>query len=117
MFSKLICDLKGNFSDDTPFLKKKVIEQIIASIEPNADVIIPETSKGVEPLCAVYSKRCLKPIEKNLIEQKVKIRQFFENVRVRTVSENILREYDPELSSFFNINTPGDLLLAKKNIL
>ena len=102
---------------DTPFLKKKVIEQIIASIEPNADVIIPETSKGVEPLCAVYSKRCLKPIEKNLIEQKVKIRQFFENVRVRTVSENILREYDPELSSFFNINTPGDLLLAKKNIL
>jgi len=102
---------------DTPFLKKKLIEQIIALIEPGADVIIPKTSNGFEPLCAVYSKKCLKPIEKNIMEQKIKISQFFNNVSVKQVSEDMLRTHDPELSSFLNINTPDDLILAKKRIL
>ncbi len=98
---------------DTPFFKKKVIEHIVASIEPNADIIIPKTSKGFEPLCAVYSKKCLNPIEKNIIDHKVKIHQIFKHVRVKEVPEDKLRENDPELSSFFNINTPKDLALAK----
>lgn len=99
---------------DTPFLKKEVIEQIVAFIEPYADVIIPKTSKGFEPLCAVYSKKCIKPIENNIMKHKVKISQFFNNVRVKQVPEDVLRKHDPDLVSFFNINTPLDLNLAKK---
>jgi len=101
---------------DIPFLKKELVETIINNIETGIDVIIPETLNGMEPLCAVYSKRCLKPVENNLIQKELKIEQFFKNVRVKKLSENILREKDPDLISFFNINTPNDLARAKKII-
>jgi molybdopterin-guanine dinucleotide biosynthesis protein A len=100
---------------DIPFLKKELVETIINSIESGIDVIVPESSKGsMEPLCAIYSKRCLKPVENNLIQKKLKIKQFFKKVRVKTLPENILREKDPDLISFFNINTPDDLTRAEK---
>ncbi len=94
---------------DTPFLKKEMVELILDRIEPNTDVIIPETSAGLEPLCAAYSKRCLKPMEQQLVEEKLKIQGFFEKVRVKKIPEDRLRKADPDLTSFFNINTPDDL--------
>ncbi|MCP4349654.1 MAG: molybdenum cofactor guanylyltransferase [Desulfobacterales bacterium] len=99
---------------DTPFLKKELAETIIDSIETRSDVFIPETSAGLEPLCAVYSKQCLKPIEQQLIDNKLKIQGFFNKIKVRKISETILREKDPELVSFFNINTPDQLDIAEK---
>ena len=53
---------------DTPFIKKELVEAILSQIEPNVDAIVPETSKGFEPLFAVYSKNCLSPIEQQLIK-------------------------------------------------
>ena len=99
---------------DTPFLKKELIETIICAVEPQTDIIIPETSAGIEPLCAVYSKRCLKQIENQLDKHEYKIQKFFNKVRVRTVSDNELRANDPELTSFFNVNNPSSLEKAKQ---
>lgn len=98
---------------DTPFLKKELIETIICAVEPQIDIIIPETSAGMEPLCAVYSKRCLKPIENQLQKQEFKIQKFFSKVRVRKISDNELRAKDPELTSFFNVNNPSSLEKVK----
>jgi molybdopterin-guanine dinucleotide biosynthesis protein A len=99
-------------ASDIPFLKKELIETILDSIEPNIDIVIPATSKGLEPLCSVYSKRCLKPIEQQLIKQDLKIQKIFEKVRVKKLPENILRQNDPDLLSFYNINSPDDLARA-----
>ena len=98
---------------DTPFLKKELIETIIGSIEPRVDIVIPETSEGLEPLCAAYSKQCFKPIEQQLGKQDLKIRRIFRKVRVKKIPENILRQNDQDLISFFNINTPDDLARAE----
>ena len=98
---------------DTPFLKRELVETILEKIEPGVDIIIPETSEGLEPLCAAYSKQCLKPAEQYLAQRKFKIRQFFQKVRVKKLSEKILREKDPDLLSFFNINTPEELSTAE----
>lgn len=98
---------------DTPFLKKELVETIIDSIETNIDIVIPETSKGLEPLCSVYSKKCLKPIEQQLIKQDLKIQKIFKKVRVKKIPENILRQNDPDLISFYNINSPDDLTRIK----
>ena len=94
---------------DTPFIKKELIEAIIARIEPGYDAIIPETSAGMEPLCAVYAKQCLQRIEQNLEREKLKIQLVFKNNRIKKIPEKILREKDPELISFININSPEDL--------
>lgn len=99
---------------DVPFLKKELVETLLNGIKPNIDIVIPETSKGFEPLCSIYSKRCLKPIERQIEKKAFKIQQIFQTVRVKKISENILRTVDPDLFSFSNINTPDDLDRAKQ---
>jgi molybdopterin-guanine dinucleotide biosynthesis protein A len=101
---------------DTPFLKREIVETIINGIEPRIDVVIPETSAGLEPLCAVYSKECLKPIERHIKQQKVKIQRAIKNVRIKKIPESVLRDKDPALISFFNINTQDDLVLAESMV-
>jgi len=99
---------------DIPFIKKELIEILLDSVEPSIDIVIPETSKGVEPLCSVYSKRCFKPIEEQLEKKSLKIQRVFQKVRVKKISEDILRTIDPDLVSLSNINTPDDLARAKQ---
>ena len=98
---------------DTPFLNKALVEILVEQIEQKFDIIMPETAAGFEPLCAIYSKLCLKPAEQHLKEKKFKIQRAFRSNRIKNIPENILRQGDPELKSFFNINTPEDLARAE----
>ncbi|MDM8524945.1 molybdenum cofactor guanylyltransferase [Desulfococcaceae bacterium HSG8] len=100
---------------DTPFLKKELIEILLEAIEPGTDIIIPETSAGLEPLCAVYSKKCLLPAEQQL-RKDLRIRGFFKKMRVKKIPEHVLRKADTDLISFFNINTPEELARAEELI-
>jgi molybdopterin-guanine dinucleotide biosynthesis protein A len=101
---------------DTPFLKKELVETVIGKIEPHIDIVMPETSAGFEPLCAAYSKRCLQPAQHHLEQEKLKIIKTFRKSRIKTISEKVLRKIDPDLHSFFNINTPEDLKRAEEMI-
>ncbi len=99
---------------DTPFLKTVLVETILAEIENKIDVVIPETSAGKEPLCAVYSKNCLKPIETQLFNNDYKIQNFFKSLRIKKINEDTIKKIDPEMLSFLNINTQNDLERALK---
>ena len=101
---------------DTPFLKKELVETVIGKIEPQIDIVMPETSAGFEPLCAAYSKRCLQPAQHHLEQEKLKIIKTFRKSRIKTISEKVLRKIEPDLQSFFNINTPEDLKRAEEMI-
>ena len=101
---------------DTPFLKKEMVETIIGKIEAHIDIVMPETTAGFEPLCAAYSKRCLEAAQNHLEQEKLKITKTFRKNRIKTISERALRKIDPELRSFFNINTPEDLARAEEMI-
>lgn len=111
---------------DIPFLKRDLVATILAGIDSRADVFIPATSKGLEPLCAAYSKKCLVHIERlilgqmaskpkaapptrRILKKSLKIQNFFQQVRVKKITEKELRAQDPNLFSFFNVNTPEDL--------
>ena len=98
---------------DVPFLQKEVIEIIVGNLNENIDVVVPETSAGLEPLCAAYSVRCLDTIRHNVIKNRMKIQMFFRKMRVKRISEQTLRQIDPQLSSFININSPPDLIRAE----
>jgi molybdenum cofactor guanylyltransferase len=101
-------------ASDTPFLSAKMIKILLEKIDDHTDVVIPETSSGLEPLCAIYSKRCFQSIEHHLLKKEFKISKFFKKVRIKKVPETQLRQQDPNLLSFFNINTPEDLKIADK---
>jgi molybdopterin-guanine dinucleotide biosynthesis protein A len=98
---------------DAPFLQTGVIRALLEAIEPHIDVIIPVTSAGFEPLCAVYSKKCLQTIERNLDRENFKIQKIFKKLHLKPVNETTLRRLDPELRSFFNLNRPADLTRAE----
>lgn len=102
------------FACDTPFLQENLVKTMLGCAENKDDVIIPETSKGLEPLCAIYSVRCLKTVEKKILSGGYRIQEVFRNLRVKKIEEKELKQADPGLISFFNINTPGDLDLAKR---
>ena len=94
---------------DTPLLQPGLIRMLLEKAEGDTDVVIPQTENGLEPLCAVYSQRCLHPISHRLRKGDFRIRSFFKKARVRHVPEAQLRRCDPDLRSFYNINTPDDL--------
>jgi molybdopterin-guanine dinucleotide biosynthesis protein A len=99
---------------DTPFLKKALVETLLENLNENKDIIMPETAAGMEPLCAIYSKRCLNAAEHHIKENKFKIQRALRNHRLKKIPETALRAADPELTSFFNINTPQDLARSEE---
>jgi molybdopterin-guanine dinucleotide biosynthesis protein A len=99
---------------DAPFLLPGMVHRILDAISPGVDGVVPQTAMGFEPLCAVYSRRCCETIGRRLKKQHFQIKGFFNKLRIRTLSEKSLRQQDPELRSFFNINTPDDLARARE---
>jgi molybdopterin-guanine dinucleotide biosynthesis protein A len=98
---------------DTPFIKGALIQCLLDRITRKADIILPSTSAGYEPMFAVYRKTCLPAMVWQLERERLKIQGLFRKVRVKPVDETDLRAADPELVSFFNVNTPADLMRAE----
>lgn len=98
---------------DTPFLKPEMVRTVLGAVDPGADAVVPRTAMGYEPLCAVYHRRCLNVIARHLTARRLKTQDVFKDVRLKEIPEETLRRADPELISFFNVNTPADLLQAE----
>jgi molybdenum cofactor guanylyltransferase len=98
---------------DMPFLNVELLHWM-ANQPRDYDVLIPhlsgESRQGsgfvYQTLHAIYSKACLPEIERRLAEGNRQVIGFFDNVRVKPLAEAQIREYDPELRSFFNANSP-----------
>ncbi len=97
---------------DAPLLKPEVVKVLIDTIVPDVDIVVPASGSYYQPLCALYSKRCADTIAKHLMKGDVKIDHIFNEVRLKTVPYARLKAADPQLISFFNINTPEDLQKA-----
>ncbi len=114
---------------DTPFLQSALVRMMAAQLEPAMDIVVPFFDGHYQPLCAIYSKRCLPAIENQIIGGDYKIIQLFDRMNVRVVPVDEVKAVDPDLLSFLNVNTPeahaacqklADELLAnpvKKDVL
>jgi molybdopterin-guanine dinucleotide biosynthesis protein A len=98
---------------DTAFLSVGLLEYM-TQICSTFDVVIPRIKNELEPLCAVYSKNCLAPIQDLLEQDELRIRKLFSMVKVKYVEEDEINRFDPKHLSFFNINTQDDLERARK---
>jgi molybdopterin-guanine dinucleotide biosynthesis protein A len=97
---------------DMPFLSPELLAYL-AGRAPEADVVIPDVAGELQPLHAVYGKACLPAMERRLVQGRLKITGFFDEVRVlRIATEEIARLADPALV-FANLNTPDDLARAR----
>lgn len=92
---------------DMPWVSARFIRYLINNIK-DYDVIVPKTSGGLEPLCAVYSRRCLKPIKTQLACHDFKVTNFLTQVKVRIIQLADLDWLRNPEREFININTPDD---------
>lgn len=91
---------------DTPFIKPELVDFMCSRIDSSSDVIVPAFEDHYEPLCAIYSKRCLPYIEDQLRRDDFKIIHFFDKINLKQIPLKELKKTDPSLRSFFNVNTP-----------
>jgi molybdenum cofactor guanylyltransferase len=98
---------------DIPFLQPDLIRLMLDELEPDLDVVVPFYDGHYQPLCAIYSKRCIPLIEKQLTSSDYKISHLFERVHVKTVPFEKLKTADPELLSFLNVNTPASYVACR----
>ncbi len=92
---------------DMPELDRPLIREL-CTIRCNADVVIPETPGGLEPLHGVYGKSCLPKMEKMLRRGERRVLSFLESAEARLVPRGRIARTNPDFSSFLNINTPED---------
>ena len=92
---------------DTPFLQTDLIGLLLSELEPEVDVVVPFYDGHYQPLCAVYSKRCVPVIEEMLDNGDFKIIHLFDRMNVKVVPLEKLKTADPDLLSFLNVNTPA----------
>lgn len=97
---------------DMPFLSRELIGHLL-DLAAAADVVVPVVNGDYEPMHAVYTRACLPAIRASLDAGRYKIIHFYDQVRVRRVTEAELAPFGPSGKLFFNCNTPADLDRAR----
>lgn len=97
---------------DMPFLNREFITHMVETLD-GEDVKVPMIGSHFQPLHALYRKTCLPFIKKQLDEEHYKIVDFYDHVLVRPVCETQIKQLDPGLRGFTNINTESEYQQAK----
>jgi formate dehydrogenase accessory protein FdhD len=93
---------------DMPWLEPELV-RALWDARDGAQVVVPVTDKGLEPLLALYHRDCL-PIARRVLKSgRRRIVAMFSELRVVEVPVEALRAADPQLRSLVNVNTPEDL--------
>ncbi len=94
---------------DMPWLEPRVI-RALWDARDGAQVVLPSSEKGPEPLLALYHKSCLPEARRVLASGRRRLVAMLPAVKCVEVSLDTLRAVDPGLRSLVNVNTPEELL-------
>ena len=99
---------------DTPFVSKEVVSLLFELCLSKSAVIPRWPNEYIEPLHAVYqTKTAFEAARSAVAEGKLNMRAMIEKlIGVRYISTLVIQQLDPDLWTFFNINTPVDLKKA-----
>jgi len=101
---------------DMPFASASLLETAgRLLVEEEADVVIPASGEGFEPLHAVYRREtCLPAIEAALAADQWKVIAWFPQVKVRVLTLEEVKQHDPSRRAFWNLNTPEEFAEAER---
>jgi molybdopterin-guanine dinucleotide biosynthesis protein A len=100
---------------DVPLVSPQIIK-FLFKMRNNRNAVIPRWPNGyIEPLQAIYhTKSALIAAKTALKKGFMNMRSMIENLTaVSYLSTNVLKQLDPDLRTFLNINTKKDLLKAE----
>ena len=92
---------------DMPHLQTALLQALLHDL--SAQVIVPRTARGFEPLLAVYDRPCLPAVENILARGPSRVPALYSEVSVSVWNEEKLKMHDPSLRSLINVNRPDDL--------
>lgn len=100
-------DMNLIVSCDMPFISSELLSYIVANAF-DCEIAVPMYNGYAEPLCAVYSKKCIERFETLIAKNELKMRDVFHHFITKEVLilEN-LPFYNSKL--FVNINTQDEL--------
>jgi molybdopterin-guanine dinucleotide biosynthesis protein A len=101
---------------DMPFASPILLEMASMLLaEEKADVVIPKSAEGYEPLHALYRRdTCLPAIESAINADQWKVIAWFPQVKVSVLPPEVIKHYDPSGLAFWNVNTPEEFVKAER---
>ncbi len=100
---------------DLPLVSRDVVE-LLFELCYNRTAVIPRwPNQQIEPLHAVYhTKSALEAAGMAVADGLLNVAAMIDNLGgVRYVSTLVIQQMDPQLKTFFNVNTPVDLRMAE----
>ena len=91
---------------DMPFVTEELLR--LLARPSTADLVIPRSAAGYEPLCAAWSRTCAGAIRRRLERGDRKAALLVEDVCVEEIGPEMLQRCDPDGRLFVNVNTPHD---------
>ena len=106
-------------STDVPLLHPRFIHRVLAALDDDVDVVLPEVGGFRHPLAAVYRTELADVVERLIAEDRMRPAFLFESCRVRRLdadallADPALAALDPDLDSVLNLNEPTDYEAAR----
>ena len=98
-----------------PFVQPELVAFLLS--QPlDGSLLVPLVATYPQVLLAVYPKQALPVIEQRIHEGRRDPRSLLTAIPVRYIEEAQLREIDPQLRSFVNINTPEELSTQESSL-
>ncbi|MGG1696880.1 molybdenum cofactor guanylyltransferase [Bacillus zhangzhouensis] len=91
---------------DMPFIRKETAEVLSSYCNEHVDAVVPLVQGRLQPLFALYHRRCLPFIHACLKENQLAIKDLLQKLKVRVVPED---ELNVTSNEFHNINKRSDL--------
>ncbi len=96
---------------DVPFINMQLVEYMIANLG-DYDSIVPEIDSYLQPLAAVYNRKCLPVLTACLQENRVKLIRIFEELNALVLGRDELEKFGIVEEIFLNVNDIEALNLA-----
>lgn len=96
---------------DAPLLVPGAVQWMF-SVLNDCEAVVPEVEGRVQPLSAVYRASLIDRMNAALEANRLRLRDLFDEMQARRVSEAELRLVDPRLDTLKNLNEPDDYLTA-----
>ena len=98
---------------DMPFLDVPFLGHLMAAGSA-ADMAIPRSARGYEPLCATYSRRCADGVRRLIEAKHLTLSDVagMPGLTIREIGPDEIAPFGREEMLFFNINTPDDYARA-----
>jgi molybdopterin-guanine dinucleotide biosynthesis protein A len=106
----------GVVACDMPFASASLFEAASRLLDKEeADVVIPKSKEGYEPLHAIYRREtCLPAIQSAIDADQWKVVAWFPQVKVHALTFDEVKRYDVLGLAFWNVNTPEEFAEAER---